>query len=136
MQRRSVVVVTDVTWETSQRLRHPPKYSLRCATVTLPAWQVTYTSISIRTETTYYEPADDNRSPSRHPRARHCDVLIRCCYILENNMTLRPETPQTGTAKPLQPFSKRCRDVSRRFGTTLAAVLLQYSVFKMLEPIT
>ncbi|KAL1420208.1 hypothetical protein MTO96_024550 [Rhipicephalus appendiculatus] len=80
-----------------------------------------------------HEPADSSRSPSHHPRARHCDVLVRCCYVLENNMTLRPDIPQTDTAKPRQRnFTKRCGDDSRRPGTTLAAVLEQDSAFKKL----
>ncbi|XP_075535041.1 uncharacterized protein LOC142570551 [Dermacentor variabilis] len=91
-----------------------------------------------RDDTLYnYEQAGNSQTPADRRRSRHCDVLIRCCYVLENDMTLRPETSWTGASKPRPQRLKKRRGGDRynRPWTALAAVLERDSAFsKLLAP--
>ncbi|XP_070388473.1 uncharacterized protein [Dermacentor albipictus] len=81
--------------------------------------------------------AGNSQTPADRRRTRHCDVLIRCCYVLENDMTLRPETSRTGALKPWPQRLTRRRGGDRysRPWTALAAVLERDSAFsKLLAP--
>ncbi|KAH6938652.1 hypothetical protein HPB50_011358 [Hyalomma asiaticum] len=81
-----------------------------------------------------YTPTASNETRSYHRRARHCDVLIRCCHVLENDMTLRVEASEPGSEKPFD-FTKQCGGVHRRPSTTLAAVVeREWALRKLLSP--
>ncbi|KAK8773250.1 hypothetical protein V5799_012219 [Amblyomma americanum] len=70
----------------------------------------------------------------------HCDVFIRCCYYLENNMTLRMDTSSSGarSAKDmyLHTFTKKRRpslnDCHSRANRALVAVRFRGSAFRRL----
>ncbi|KAL1420212.1 hypothetical protein MTO96_024554 [Rhipicephalus appendiculatus] len=70
------------------------------------------------------------------PGAQHCDLLIRCCYILESDMTLRPETSRTHPSKstPLpDDQASGGRDVANGRSTeVLVAVRERQSAFQSL----
>ncbi|XP_075743524.1 uncharacterized protein LOC119177843 [Rhipicephalus microplus] len=81
---------------------------------------------------------EDNETVNQErisPGAEHCKLLIRCCYILERDMTLRPEASRTYAPKSTSPQDQASarRDVaSGRSPEILVAVRERESAFQRL----
>ncbi|KAK8786205.1 hypothetical protein V5799_007433 [Amblyomma americanum] len=87
-----------------------------------------------------YQIPGEGRASLAQSTIHHCDVFIRCCYYLENNMTLRMDTSPSGarSAKDmyLHTFTKKRRpslnDYHSRAKTALVAVRFRGSAFRRL----